>query len=95
MKPARNGHVIHDRFVATAGRDASASAEYEAQEPGDNGDPDNKRPPDSDLPEFDSDHPEAPNGPGAPPLTGEDVEDIGRPRKRDTPPVRSPRLTAD
>jgi hypothetical protein len=25
--------------------------------------------------------------PGAPPFTGEDVEDVGRPRKRDRPPV--------
>jgi hypothetical protein len=62
-------------------------ADYEAQEPGDTGEPDIERPPDSDIPEFDSDHPEGPNGPGAPPFTGEDVEDVGRPRKRDTPPV--------
>jgi hypothetical protein len=62
-------------------------AAYDAQEPGDEGEPDIKGPPDSDLPEFDSDHPEAPNGPGAPPFTGEDVEDVKRPRKRDTPPV--------
>jgi hypothetical protein len=61
--------------------------EYKAQEPGDEGEPDIKRPPDSDLPDDDSDHDEAPNAPGAPPFTGEDVEDVGRPRKRDTPPV--------
>jgi hypothetical protein len=79
--------VIHDRFAAIARRDTSGCAEYEAQEPGDKGEPDIKRPPDSDTPEFDSDDPEAPNGPGAPPFTGEDVEDVGRPRKRDTPPV--------
>jgi hypothetical protein len=42
---------------------------------------------DADIPGFDSDHPEAPNDPGAPPFTGEDVEDVGRRRKRDTPPV--------
>jgi hypothetical protein len=60
--------------------------EREAQEPGDEGEPDIKRPPDSD-PEFDNDHFEAPNSPGAPPFTGEDVEDVGRPRKRDTPPA--------
>jgi hypothetical protein len=79
--------VIHARFGATAGRNTSGCAEYEAQEPGDNGESDIKRPPDSDIPEFDSDHPEAPTGPGAPPFTGEDVEDVERPRKRDTPPV--------
>jgi hypothetical protein len=62
-------------------------AEYEAQEPGDDGEPDIKRPPDSDVPEFDNDPREAPDGPGAPPFTGEDVEDVGRPSKRDPPPV--------
>jgi hypothetical protein len=62
-------------------------AEYEAQEPRDEGEPDIKRPPDSDVPDVDSDHHEAPNAPGAPPFTGEDVEDVGRPRKRDTPTV--------
>jgi hypothetical protein len=79
--------VIHARFGATAGRNTSGCAEYEAQEPGDKDESDIKRPPDSDIPEFDSDHPEAPTGPGAPPFTGEDVEDVERPRKRDTPPV--------
>jgi hypothetical protein len=59
---------------------------YEAQEPGDAREPDIKRPPDTDDPEFDVDHPAAPNGPGAPPFTGEDVEDVGRPRQRDRPP---------
>jgi hypothetical protein len=62
-------------------------AECEAQEPGDTSEPDIKRPPDRDIPEFDRDHPQAPSDPGAPPFTGEDVEDVGRPRKRDTPPV--------
>ena len=62
-------------------------AEYEAQEPGDKSEPDIKRPPDPDIPELDSDDPKAPNAPAAPPFTGEDVEDVGRPRKRDTPPV--------
>lgn len=79
--------VIHERLVATAGRETSGCAEYEAQEPGDEGEPDIKRPPDSDIPEFENDHPETPDGPGAPPFTGEDVEDVGRPRRRDTPPV--------
>jgi hypothetical protein len=62
-------------------------AEYEAQEPLDEGEPDIKRPPDNDIPEFDRDHPEAPNAPGAPPFTGEDVEDVGDPGKRDGPPI--------
>ena len=61
--------------------------EYKAQEPGDEGVPDIKRPPDSDMPEFGSDDPEVPNRPGAPPFTGEDVEDVGRPGERDRPPV--------
>jgi hypothetical protein len=62
-------------------------ADYEAQEPGDEGEPDIKRPTDSDTPEFERDRPDAPNAPSAPPFTGEDVEDVGRPHKRDTPPV--------
>jgi hypothetical protein len=81
--------VIRGRFGGTAGRKTSGRAGYEAQEPGGEGEPDIKRPPDSDVSEFDSDHPEAPNGPGAPPFTGEDVEDVGRRRERDRdrPPV--------
>jgi hypothetical protein len=79
-------NVIRDKFAALGGRTWGCT-DHEAQEPGDEGEPDIKRPPDSDVPEFDSDHPEAPNGPGAPPFTGEDVEDVGRPRKRDTPTV--------
>jgi hypothetical protein len=78
---------IHGGFGAIAGQNSSGCAEYETQEPGDKGEPDIKRPPDSEIPEFDSDHPEVPDAPGAPPFTGEDVEDVGRPRKRDTPPV--------
>ena len=58
-----------------------------AQEPGDKGEPDIKRPPDTDIPEFEDDDPEAPDDAGAPPFTGEDVEDVGRPSKRDRPPV--------
>jgi hypothetical protein len=57
---------------------------YEAQEPG-GGEPDIKRPPDQDLPDVDEGLPETPNGPGVPPFTGEDVEDVGRPKKRDRP----------
>jgi hypothetical protein len=79
--------VVHHRFGATAGRDTPGCSAYDAQEPGDKGEPDIKRPPDSNIPELDSDRSEAPNSPGAPPFTGEDVEDVGRPRKRDTPPV--------
>jgi hypothetical protein len=60
---------------------------YKAQEPGDKGEPDMKRPPDADIPEFADDRPEAPNRPGAPPFTGEDVEDVGRPRERDRRPI--------
>jgi hypothetical protein len=56
-------------------------AEYDAQEPGDKGESDIKRPPDSDIPEFDSDHPKGPKGPGAPPFTG------GRRRRR--PPAQA------
>jgi hypothetical protein len=79
-------NVIYE-WGATPRRETSGCADYDAQEPGDEGEPDIKRPPDSDIPESDSDHPEAPNGPGAPPFTGEDVEDVGHPRKRETPPV--------
>ena len=79
--------VIRGRFGGAAGRNTSGWAKYEAQEPGDKGEPDVKRPPDSDIPEFGGDHPEAPNGPGAPPFTGEDVEDAGRPREPDPPSV--------
>src|SRR5690242_11402572 len=64
-------NVIYE-WGATRRRETSGCADYDAQEPGDEGEPDIKRPPDS--PESDSDHPEAPNGPGAPPFTGEDVE---------------------
>jgi hypothetical protein len=59
--------------------------EYEAQEPEGGGEPDIKQPPDQDLPDVDGELPETPNGPAAPPFTGEDVEDVGRPRKRDRP----------
>jgi hypothetical protein len=61
---------------------------YTAQEPGDKGEPDIERPPDSDIPEFDSDHADTPNRPPrAPPFTGADVEDVGRRRERDRPSV--------
>ena len=79
--------AIHDRSGATDGRDTSGCADNEAQEPGDKGEPDIKRPPASDIPEFDTDRPGAPGDPGTPPFTGEDVEDVGRPRKREPPTV--------
>ena len=58
---------------------------YSAQEPGGGDKPDIKRPPDRDIPEFENDEepdPDQAEGPGAPPFTGEDVEDIPR---RDLP----------
>ena len=48
-----------------------------AQEPSD--EPDIKRPPDSDTPEFEDAEPNPPTAPGAPPFTGEDLEHIPRP----------------
>ena len=57
-------------------------AQYEGQEPGDGSEPEIRRPPDDDISDFDpddlSDHRE---GPGAPPFTGEDVEDTGEPTR--------------
>ena len=51
------------------------------QEPSDK--PDIKRPPDSDIPEFDD---RQPGRRESPPFTGEDVEDIPRPEpNRDLP----------
>ena len=58
---------------------------WKAQEPGGGGEPDIKQPPDQDLPDVDEELPETPDGPEAPPFTGEDVEDVGRPKKRDRP----------
>ena len=58
---------------------------YEAQETGEPPDsPDIKRPPDHlPRPGPDNERIEAPDkdGPGAPPFTGEDVEDVGRPKR--------------
>ena len=82
-----NGDVIHGAFGGAAGQNTSKWASIQSSGATRQGEPDIKRPPDSDIPEFDSDHPEAPNRPGAPPFTGEDVDDVGRPRKRDRPPV--------
>ena len=49
-----------------------------AQEPGGTPEPDIKRPPGParDRPPTDENR-DGPNGPGAPPFTGEDVEDVG------------------
>lgn len=59
-------------------------ATYSAQEPGGGDKPDIKRPPDKDVPEFERNEPDPAqtDEPGAPPFTGEDVEDIP---KRDLP----------
>jgi hypothetical protein len=61
--------------------------EFQAQETGEGGEPDIKRPPDQDLPDAGKDLPEVTDDSGAPPFTGEDGEDAGhpRPRKRDRP----------
>ncbi|HTI44196.1 MAG TPA: hypothetical protein VL693_20355 [Vicinamibacterales bacterium] len=48
-----------------------------AQEPSEK--PDIKRPPDSNIPEFEDADQNPPTTPGAPPFTGEDVEHIPRP----------------
>ena len=54
-----------------------------AQEPEGGDKPDIKRPPDSDIPEFDD---RQPTRPQSPPFTGEDVEDTPRPEPgRDLP----------
>jgi hypothetical protein len=48
--------------------------------------PDIDRPPDQELPDVGADMPEIPDGPGAPPFTGEDVED---PESGDLPTMES------
>ena len=79
--------VIRGKFGAQRNRH-SGWRKYEAQETGEPPDPpDIKRPPDRDLPELDEERPTTPNSPGAPPFTGEDVEDVDRPRKRERPPL--------
>jgi hypothetical protein len=52
---------------------------YELQDPGAVDKPEIKRPPDTDISELDDTDPDQPTRPGAPPFTGEDVEDIPRP----------------
>jgi hypothetical protein len=61
-------------------------SKHEAQETGEPSDsPDVERPPDQDLPVSDEERGDIPSSPDAPPFTGEDVEDVGPPRKRDRP----------
>ncbi|HUE86184.1 MAG TPA: hypothetical protein VMO26_08905 [Vicinamibacterales bacterium] len=47
--------------------------------------PDVNRPPDQDVPDFGKDVPDIGHDPAAPPFTGEDLEDTGRPRRRKRP----------
>jgi hypothetical protein len=77
--------VIRGKFGAQRNR-KSGWRKYEAQEAGEPPDsPDIERPPDQDLPDPDEERGDIPNSPGAPPFTGEDVEDVGPPLKRDRP----------
>jgi hypothetical protein len=61
----------------TCKRSGVGWSKHQAQEPGDGGVPDIKRPPDQDAPGIDEEVPSGPDGAGAPPFTGEDVEDVG------------------
>jgi hypothetical protein len=73
--------VIRGKFGAHRNRQ-SGWRKYEAQETGEPPDPpDIKRPPDQDVPEPDEERGDIPDSPGAPPFTGEDVEDIGPPKR--------------
>lgn len=79
--------VIRGRFGAQRGGRPSGWKKYDAQETGEPPDsPDIKRPPDHlPRPGPDQDRSETPDsGPGTPPFTGEDAEDVGPP-KRDRP----------
>lgn len=74
--------VIRGTFGAR--RDLKSGwARYEAQETGEPDSPDIDRPPDQDLPDPGEEQGDTP--PDAPPFTGEDIEDVGPPRKRDRP----------
>lgn len=66
-------------------RGARGWAKYEAQESDEGGQPDIKRPPDEEVPEAGDEGPPIPDAPTFPPFTGEDVEDVGRPQKKDDP----------
>jgi hypothetical protein len=73
--------VIRGRFGARK----SGWRKYEAQETGELPDPrDIEPPPDQDRGDSGED---TPDNPTAPPFTGEDVEDMGRPRRRERPPL--------
>ena len=75
------GEVVREAFGSRLQIEAGC-ATARAQETGDSGQPDVWRPPDQDFPDIDTDDaPEYPNGPGAPPFTGEDVEDAGEPHR--------------
>lgn len=79
--------VINGKFGAQRGGKPSGRKKYDAQETGEPPDsPDIRRPPDHlPRPGPDNERIETPdNGPGAPPFTGEDVEDADPP-KRDLP----------
>jgi hypothetical protein len=58
--------------------------EYRAQE-SEERQPDIKRPPHDDLPDFDEALPDVQEGPATPPFTGEDVADRPKPPERDLP----------
>lgn len=47
--------------------------------------PDVERPPDQEVPDIGNDLTDVAYDPGAPPFTGEDVEDTGKPRRRKRP----------
>ena len=47
--------------------------------------PDVNRLPDEDVPDFGTEVPDVANDPGAPPFTGEDLEDTGQRRRRKRP----------
>ena len=76
--------VIQGKFGIRR-RSGRGWAKYEAQESEEGGDRDIKRPPDEERPDLGEEMTDPPNGPGSPPFTGEDVEDVGRPRKKDNP----------
>jgi hypothetical protein len=77
----RMAEVIGEAFGSRLQIEAGCATAW-AQETGDSGQPDLWRPPDQDFPDMDTDDAsECPNGPGAPPFTGEDVENAGEPHR--------------
>jgi hypothetical protein len=78
MERALMADVIRGRFGEWR-QNRAAWAKYEAQEPGDIGQPDMERPPGEEDSGTDPDDVrDVPEGLGAPPFTGEDAEDVGR-----------------